>query len=126
MAKPPPLCGSPAMNDSARKSSAVPLMTTRGRADGVDHRPAGGVAQHVDLAAFGAVEERLAHVAVDDQLAALADLAKLVLGVAVDVDFQAVHARAEVVARVVVAVDPQAVGVAGRSRRRGTACRGVL
>ena len=30
MAKPPPLCGSPAMNDSARKSRAVPLMTTRG------------------------------------------------------------------------------------------------
>ena len=31
MAKPPPVCGLPAMNDSARKSSAVPLITTRGR-----------------------------------------------------------------------------------------------
>ncbi len=67
-------------------------------ADGVDQRPAGGVAQHVDLAALGAVHERLAHVAVDDQLAALHDLAELVLGVAVDVDLQAVDAAGQVVA----------------------------
>ena len=79
-------------------------------ADGVDHRPAGGIAHDVALAALGPVEERLPDVAVDDQLAALGDLAELVLGVAVHVGLQPVHARGEVVAGVVVAVHAQAVG----------------
>ncbi len=95
-------------------------------AHGVDHGPAGGVAQHVDLAALGAVEERLAHVAVNDELAALGDLADLVLGVAVDVDLQPVHAGAQVVARVVVAVDPQAVGAGAEAGGVEAGAAGVV
>ena len=107
MAKPPPLCGIAGHERLGQEVQGGAVDDHPRRADGVDHRATGGIAQHVDLAALGAVEERLSHVAVDDQLALLADLAELVLGVAVDVDLQAVHAGAEIVARVVVAVDPQ-------------------
>ena len=74
-------------------------------ADGVDQRPAGGVAEDVDVAALGAVQERLADVAVDDELAALHDLPELVLPVAVDDDREAVDAGGQVVAGAAVDVD---------------------
>ena len=80
-------------------------------ADGVDQRAAGGVAPDVDLAALGAVHERLADVAVDDELAGLHDLAELVLRVAVDVHLQPVDAGGLVVAGAVVEVDAHADGV---------------
>ena len=110
MAKPPPVQRIAGHERLGQEVQGRAVDDHARAAHGVDHRPAGGVAQHVDLAALGAVEEGLAHVAVDDQLAALGDLAELVLGVAVDVDLQPVHAGAQVIARVVVAVDPQAVG----------------
>ncbi len=82
-----------------------------GPPDGVDQRPAGRIAQDVDLAPLGAVHEGLADVAVDDQLAALHDLPQLVLGVAVDMDLETVDARGQVVARAVVNIDAHTVGI---------------
>ena len=76
-----------------------------GFADGIDERPAGGVAEHINRAAFGAVQESLAHVAVDDQFPFLGDLTQLILGVAVHGDGQAVNARTQIIAAAAVNID---------------------
>ena len=88
-------------------------------AGGVDEGASGGVAQYVDVSAFGTVHEGLADVAVDDELAGLEYLAELILGVAVDLDFQTVDAAGEIVTDGVISVDPDA----GGDRSRGNAGR---
>ena len=76
-----------------------------GFADGIDERPAGRVAEHIDHAALGAIQERLAHVAVDDHFPLFDDLAQLVLGVAMHGDGQAVNAGTQIIAAAAVNFD---------------------
>ena len=75
---------SPAMNDSARKSSAVPFIITRGFPTAlIMGRP--GVAEDIHVPALGAVEEGLPYVAEHRDLSPFGNLAELVLRVAVHV-----------------------------------------
>ena len=99
------------MNDSARKSRAVPLMTTRGRPTALmSGRPAALPNTYTSppLAPYMKVWP---DIAVNDQLAALHDLTDLVLAVAVHDEGQAVDAGGEVVARAAVHVDADTLGV---------------
>ena len=81
-----------------------------GSADGVDERPSGRVAQHIDSAAFGAVHERLAHVAVDDHFPLLDDLAQLVLGIAMHRDRQPINAGTKIIAAAAINIYGHIVG----------------
>src|SRR4030042_5917479 len=75
-----------------------------GLSSSVNQRPAGSVAQNVNCASLGAIQEGLSHISINDHLSRLHDLAQLILGVSVDKYFQAVNPRPQIISRTPVHV----------------------
>ncbi len=94
-----------------------------GSADGIDKRSSRRIAHHIDAAAFGAIHERLAHIAVDDQFSSFYDLAQLILCIAVHRDRQPVNAGGKIIAAAAVNIYCHIIGFRAQVRSRYIAGR---